>query len=170
MLHHLSLGARDIEGAARFYDAVLAPLGYARVWSDLRPGEQEQAVGYGPPGSGDKLAIKQVAQAVPFYEAALALGLPPQSLRGAYLGLGSTYRTLGRYEQAEATLREGLAHFADAAELRTFLAMTLHNRGQSRQAVELLLGVVADTSADAHVAAYREAIRFYAQDVERTWT
>jgi catechol 2,3-dioxygenase-like lactoylglutathione lyase family enzyme len=65
MLHHLSLGARDIERAARFYDAVLAPLGYARVWSDLRPGEQEQAVGYGPPGSGDKLAIKQVAQAVP---------------------------------------------------------------------------------------------------------
>ena len=65
MLHHLSLGARDIERAARFYDAVLAPLGYVRVWSDLRPGEQEQAVGYGPPGSGDKLAIKQVTQAVP---------------------------------------------------------------------------------------------------------
>ena len=65
MLHHLSLGARDIERAAGFYDAVLAPLGYVRVWSDLRPGEQEQAVGYGPPGSGDKLAIKQVAQAVP---------------------------------------------------------------------------------------------------------
>jgi len=65
MLHHLSLGARDIERAARFYDAVLAPLGYGRVWSDLRPGEEGQAVGYGPPGSGDKLAIKQVSQAVP---------------------------------------------------------------------------------------------------------
>jgi len=65
MLHHLSLGARDIERAARFYDAVLAPLGYGRVWSDLCPGEEGQAVGYGPPGSGDKLAIKQVSQAVP---------------------------------------------------------------------------------------------------------
>jgi hypothetical protein len=30
--------------------------------------------------------------------------------------------------------------------------------------------VVADTSADAHVAAYREAIRFYARDIERAWT
>ena len=50
LLHHLSLGARDIERAAGFYDAVLAPLGCVRVWSDLRPGEQEQAVGYGPPG------------------------------------------------------------------------------------------------------------------------
>jgi catechol 2,3-dioxygenase-like lactoylglutathione lyase family enzyme len=65
MLHHLSLGAPDIDRAARFYDAVLAPLGYVRVWSDLRPGEDEQAVGYGPPGSGDKLCIKQVTAPVP---------------------------------------------------------------------------------------------------------
>ena len=65
MLHHLSLGALDIDKAARFYDATLATLGYVRVWTDLRPGEQEQAVGYGPPGSGDKLAIKQVSQPVP---------------------------------------------------------------------------------------------------------
>lgn len=62
MIHHISLGAQEIERAVRFYDAVLTPLGYVRVWTDLRPGEQGQAVGYGPPGSGDKLAIKQVAQ------------------------------------------------------------------------------------------------------------
>ena len=31
MLHHISIGAEDIERAARFYDAVLAPLGYVRV-------------------------------------------------------------------------------------------------------------------------------------------
>lgn len=65
MLHHLSLGAVDIERAARFYDAALAPLGYGRAWSDLRPGETGQAVGYGPPGSGDKLAIKQVSHPSP---------------------------------------------------------------------------------------------------------
>jgi catechol 2,3-dioxygenase-like lactoylglutathione lyase family enzyme len=65
MLHHLSLGARRIEDAARFYDAVLAPLGYVRVWSDLRPGEEGQAVGYGLEGSDDKLAIKQVAVPIP---------------------------------------------------------------------------------------------------------
>ena len=58
MLHHLSLGVSDIARAATFYDAVLAPLGYARVWSDLRPGESNQAVGYGVPGGGDALALK----------------------------------------------------------------------------------------------------------------
>src|SRR5512139_1981213 len=65
MLHHISLGARDIEGAARFYDAALAPLGYVRVWSDIRPGGEGQAVGYGSVGSEDELAIKQVSTLVP---------------------------------------------------------------------------------------------------------
>jgi len=58
MLHHLSLGVADMERAAVFYDATLAPLGYVRVWSDLRPGEANQAVGYGLPGCGDALALK----------------------------------------------------------------------------------------------------------------
>lgn len=61
MLHHLSLGVVDIERASAFYDAALAPLGVVRVWSDLRPGQGGQAVGYGLPGGGDKLALKQVA-------------------------------------------------------------------------------------------------------------
>jgi catechol 2,3-dioxygenase-like lactoylglutathione lyase family enzyme len=61
MLHHISLGVADITRAATFYDQVLAPLGYVRVWSDIRPGKQGQAVGYGPAGGGDKLALKQIA-------------------------------------------------------------------------------------------------------------
>jgi catechol 2,3-dioxygenase-like lactoylglutathione lyase family enzyme len=53
MLHHISLGVADLQRAANFYDAVLAPLGYVRVWTDAT------AVGYGEPGGGDKLALKQ---------------------------------------------------------------------------------------------------------------
>ena len=58
MLHHISLGVSDIDRAAAFYDAALAPLGYVRVWEDLSPGADDQAVGYGVAGGGDKLAIK----------------------------------------------------------------------------------------------------------------
>lgn len=65
MLHHLSIGAVDIERATRFYDAALAPLGFARVWSDLRPGQVGQAVGYGLPGEGDRFAVKQVVSLPP---------------------------------------------------------------------------------------------------------
>jgi catechol 2,3-dioxygenase-like lactoylglutathione lyase family enzyme len=58
MLHHISFGVSNIERSAAFYDAVLAPLGYVRVWEDIRPGGIDQAIGYGIPGGGDKLAIK----------------------------------------------------------------------------------------------------------------
>lgn len=42
MLHHVSIGVRDVERAAQFYDAVLATLGYRRVMEFL-----PYAVGYG---------------------------------------------------------------------------------------------------------------------------
>jgi catechol 2,3-dioxygenase-like lactoylglutathione lyase family enzyme len=51
MLHHLSIGVRDLKGAIAFYDAIFDPLGIVRVWTD------PDGVGYGPPGEGDKLAV-----------------------------------------------------------------------------------------------------------------
>ena len=48
-----------MERAARFYDHVLKELGYVRVFEDLRPGEEGQALGYGLEGQGDKFCIKQ---------------------------------------------------------------------------------------------------------------
>ena len=56
MLHHLSFGVRDLARAGAFYDAVLAPLGFVRVWDD------DEAIGYGEPGGGDKLALKLVPE------------------------------------------------------------------------------------------------------------
>lgn len=52
MLHHLSFAVSDLARSATFYAAALAPLGYVRVWDD------DEAVGYGYPGGGDKFAIK----------------------------------------------------------------------------------------------------------------
>ncbi len=88
MLHHLSLAVTDIVRSGGFYDAVLAPLGYGRVWED------ETFVGYGSEAGKDVFALKlrpenagvpgdgfHVAFAAPtrkavsaFYEAALAQG------------------------------------------------------------------------------------------------
>jgi catechol 2,3-dioxygenase-like lactoylglutathione lyase family enzyme len=48
MIDHLSLGVSDLARAAVFYDAVLAPLGYVRLFSMAR------AVGYGTPGAKDE--------------------------------------------------------------------------------------------------------------------
>lgn len=51
MLHHLSLGVTDLDRAAAFYDAVLTPLGYARVFTG------DESAGYGYAGQGDILLL-----------------------------------------------------------------------------------------------------------------
>ncbi len=51
MLGHLSFGVEDLDRAAGFYDRILAPLGFERVWSN------ERGVGFGEKGRGDKLAL-----------------------------------------------------------------------------------------------------------------
>jgi len=63
MLHHVSFGVKDIERSGAFYDAVLAPLGYVRVWADLAPESRGKAIAYGKPGESDKLALKHRPEA-----------------------------------------------------------------------------------------------------------
>lgn len=107
------------------------------------------------------------AEAVPHYEAALAgSGLTADDRRGALLGLGSTYRTLGRYEEAVALLEGAVDAFPEDGALRAFLAMALYNTGRHHDSVRLLLTLVAETSGDPSVRAYRPAIEHYARDLD----
>lgn len=115
----------------------------------------------------DRLGLE--SEAVPYYVAAIERGLTGEALRGAYLGLGSTYRALGRYAESKATFLEGLARFPGAQEIRVFLAMTLHNLGEHHEAVASLLRVIADTTADAETQGYERAIRLYAENLDRIW-
>ncbi|MFD7324395.1 tetratricopeptide repeat protein [Streptomyces sp. NPDC059875] len=111
------------------------------------------------------------AEAVPFYERALkepGAGLSEVDRRGALLGLGSTFRILGRYEEAVATLRAGVEEFPEDGALRTFLAMALFNTGEHHESAQLLLRLVAATSEDPSVRRYRKAIEYYAGDLNET--
>jgi catechol 2,3-dioxygenase-like lactoylglutathione lyase family enzyme len=51
MLGHMSFGVKNLARSAAFYDQILAPLGYVRVWT------KPNAVGFGEEGQGDKLAL-----------------------------------------------------------------------------------------------------------------
>jgi catechol 2,3-dioxygenase-like lactoylglutathione lyase family enzyme len=51
MLGHLSFGVEDLARAAAFYDAVMAPIGWVRVW------DSPKGVGYGAPDGGEKLTL-----------------------------------------------------------------------------------------------------------------
>ena len=68
-------------------------------------GSDDAVVHYQTAWAHDVLGLE--SEAIPFYERALALGLHGEERAGALLGLGSTYRTLGRYDDAERTLRAG---------------------------------------------------------------
>lgn len=52
MLHHVSVGVRDVARAAKFYDPVLKALGYKRVTEFL-----PYAIGYGERGGGPEFWI-----------------------------------------------------------------------------------------------------------------
>lgn len=109
------------------------------------------------------------SEAAPHYERALAGdGLGAEDRRGAMLGLGSTYRVLGRYAEAVETLRAGVVAFPGDGALRTFLAMALYNTDAHHEAMRTLLELLVTTSEDPGVRTYRRAITHYAQDLDET--
>ncbi len=110
------------------------------------------------------------AQAVDHYLAALAGALPDAQRLRAYVGLGSSYRTLGRYAEAERTLLEGIVQFPQAPVLEAFLAMSEYNLGRPRAAIERLLMLLARSSDDAELRSYAAAIEFYASRLDERWT
>jgi tetratricopeptide (TPR) repeat protein len=114
--------------------------------------------------------LGQEAEAVPFYERALALGLDGKDRAGAYLGLGSTLRTLGQHERALAVLTAGVAAFPEDRGLLVFQAMARYNTGQAKDAVSQLLTLLVATTTDPDIRQYARAIALYAEDLDRTWS
>lgn len=107
--------------------------------------------------------------AVPYYEKAILLGLPDDDLKGAFLGLGSTYRTLGEYGKSRKVFKEGLAKFPDDNAIRTFYAMTLYNLKEYPKAMEILLNNLVQTSSDEDIRKYKKAIEFYSDKLDEIW-
>ncbi len=107
-------------------------------------------------------------EAIPYYEKALEIGLPDIDSKEAYLGLGSTYRTVGDFKKSETTLIEGIERYDDNA-IKTFLAMTKYNLGKHDQAMEILLKLLAETSDDPSIKAFKKAIVYYADKLDVKW-
>ena len=104
MFHHLSLGVRDLQTSAAFYDAALATLGFRRVYIDatavgwgLEDGEDVFCVklrpGAAAPGAGFHLAFAAASRAAvdAFYTAALRVGGQDDGAPGLRLSYGPLY-------------------------------------------------------------------------------
>jgi tetratricopeptide (TPR) repeat protein len=96
------------------------------------------------------------------YEKAFDLGLSGDDLRGALLGAASTYRNVGQLSRSEEMLRQAIQHYGDVSEFSAFLALTLYSAGRSKEAISILLKLLADTAADVHIKRYDRALRYYA--------
>ncbi len=105
-------------------------------------------------------------EAIGFYEHAIQCGLAGEDLRGALIGLGSSYRCVERFGDAARVLHKGAAEFPDANEFDIFLALTKYNMGDHAEAMRLLLSHIADHTADAATKKYQRAISFYAENLE----
>ncbi|MBX3736053.1 MAG: tetratricopeptide repeat protein [Candidatus Didemnitutus sp.] len=97
--------------------------------------------------------------AVPAYEKAIALGLPPNELSNAYVGLGSTLRALGQLDRSAEVLRTGKLQFPDNREFDAFLSLTLHAQGKHAEALALVIETLVNTTEDPGLTAYGRALR-----------
>ncbi|WP_282173106.1 tetratricopeptide repeat protein [Cytobacillus firmus] len=113
--------------------------------------------------------IGEESEAVHFYEKAIKLGLPSKELKGALIGLGSTYRTLGEYEKSRNIFLKGIESFPDNRAIKTFYSMTLYNLNEHSKAMELLLNCLIDSTTDVEISKYRKAISFYSNKLDETW-
>ncbi len=117
--------------------------------------------------SFDALGLER--NAVQYYKKAISIGLPDEELRNAYLGLGSTYRTLGQYKESKEVLEEGLSKFLQDKAMEVFYAMTLYNLKEHSKAMEILLNIIVETSLDQGIKKYKRAIEFYSDKLDEVW-
>ena len=114
-------------------------------------------------------SLGEERQAVPHYERAIRLGLTGEELAESYLGLGSTYRALGRYTEAEQLFEEAIEQFPNHGALKVFQAMTHYNVGRHEEATGTLLELLASPKPDESIARYWRAIAFYARNLNETY-
>ncbi|EAC6872368.1 tetratricopeptide repeat protein [Listeria monocytogenes] len=114
-------------------------------------------------------ALGKEDAAIPFYEKALQLGLPTDSRKEAYIGLGSTYRITGQPEKASLLFETALQEFPDNNALRTFSVMAKYNQGLEKEALQEALMLLTQTTSDENILSYKKAIQFYAQDLDATF-
>ena len=98
----MSIGVSNIIASGSFHNAILEPLGYSRVFEDLRPGERHQAIGYVVVPDEDIFAIKE--RSSEFLYQALAFTLP--SLRHQESRLTCGIREESKWAQKTKVLQK----------------------------------------------------------------
>lgn len=108
-------------------------------------------------------------EAIPHYKECLKGHLSKEDRFNALLGLASTLRCLGHFEEASPYFQTLSDEYPDSEAVKPFFAMCLYNCGQPKKAVEMLLSTLLSTTNSDEILAYSTALSLYSEDIERTW-
>ena len=117
--------------------------------------------------SFDVLSLEK--EAVPYYEKAIAGDLNDEDMQEAYIGIGSTYRVIGRYKDSEKVLKKGMELFPENRAMQIFYAMALYNLDSHKEAMEIILRNLAETSDEVEIKKFSKAIQFYSDKLDKIW-
>lgn len=113
----------------------------------------------------DNLGLEQ--EAINYYHKAINNNLELIYLKDAYIGLGSTYRSIGKYKEAENILNEGLTKFEDSPVLKIFLAITQYNMNKNQKSVSLLIDTLLTNDDNTEIHEYKNALTFYNENLDK---
>ncbi|MGZ6503331.1 MAG: tetratricopeptide repeat protein [Tumebacillaceae bacterium] len=108
-------------------------------------------------------------EAIGYYVKAIEQGLGGADLERCLLGLGSTYRALGFFQESVETLRRGVREFPENRAIQIFLSMALYNSGNHKEAMELALTTLLETTNDEKLQYYKRGLSYYSTHLDETW-
>ncbi len=111
-------------------------------------------------------ALGKENNAIPAYEKAIGIGLNGENLKDAFLGLGSTYRSIGEYQKSKDIFQKAIFSFPEFRPFRVFQSLTLYNLGEHSKSMELLLKELVETTSDASIRDYERALLFYSDKLD----
>jgi len=88
------------------------------------------------------------ADAMGYYDAAWAAGVPPEIRSRFMVGYGSTLRNNHRLDESIAIHRQAVADYRDFAPHHAFLALALHGAGRHDEAMAEALTALVDAGAE----------------------
>ncbi|MBO1218079.1 tetratricopeptide repeat protein [Mammaliicoccus sciuri] len=113
----------------------------------------------------DNLGLEH--EAIHYYHKSINNNLELIYLKDAYIGLGSTYRSIGKFKEAEHILNEGLTKFDDSPVLKIFLAITQYNMNNNQKSVSLLIDTLLTNVENTEIHEYKNALKFYNENLDK---
>ncbi|WP_077622868.1 tetratricopeptide repeat protein [Sediminibacillus massiliensis] len=106
-------------------------------------------------------------EAVPYYEKAIEAGLPDETLKDAYVCLGSTYKVLGKDDSSLKVFSKGESLFPEYRPLQVFKSLTLFSMNQHAAALSVVLKALTETTNDQDISKYSRALSYYAEHMDQ---